>query len=99
LVASIKRLKKTTAECAGPTVEWTADELSHGNSVVMPIRDPELRFMVVKAGRAFGFDESIQREIEILKKIGLFQNRQTKLSRCDRIYCERITLGPSARRK
>jgi hypothetical protein len=33
------------------------------------MRDPELRFIAMKTGQAFGLDESIQREIEMLKKM------------------------------
>jgi serine/threonine protein kinase len=67
LVASIERLKEQSAECAGPKAECTGDELARGNSMVVLAKDSEGRFTAVKTVAVAGVEESIRREIQILK--------------------------------
>jgi TPR repeat protein len=69
LVASIERLKEQSIEWARPQAEWDGWELARGNSIVMLTKDSEVQFTAVKSARALGVEESIQREINILKMI------------------------------
>jgi serine/threonine protein kinase len=68
LVASIERLKSATAACGEPRAEWVGGELAHGNSNVVLAKDDK-GLTAVKTAAVPGVEESIQREIDILKTL------------------------------
>jgi serine/threonine protein kinase len=67
LVAAIDRLKKHSAECAGPKAKWKDCELARRNSIVRLTKDAEGRFTAMKTARASGMNESFRCEINMLK--------------------------------
>jgi serine/threonine protein kinase len=68
LVASIERVKSSTAGCGEPRAEWVGCELARGNSNVVLAKDDK-GLTAVKITAVPGVGESIQHEIDILKRL------------------------------
>jgi serine/threonine protein kinase len=68
LVAAIRRLKNETAECPVSRTEWIDIRVAQGNSTVVFEKDCE-GFTAIKTAAVPVVNESLQREIAILKRL------------------------------